>query len=129
MGCRDISGFLHLCYFSRNRIDFRVISHPEVVYFGGAFRGEPGCFRYSDESVLFQELIPFIHAAFESYIIDSSFGPDQIEFFLLKRQSVHRTDNAFYSVFAMGFYCISVEYFDEVGEKIDACNLPFRIVG
>ena len=28
----------------------------------------------------------------------------------------------------MGFYCISVEYFDEVGEKIDACNLPFRIV-
>ena len=65
--------------------------------------------RYSDKSVLFQEFVPFVHAAFESYVIDSAFGPDQIEFFLLKWQSVHGTDDTLYSVFTMGFYCIFVE--------------------
>ena len=43
------------------------------------------------------------------YVIDSAFGPDQIEFFLLKWQSVHGTDDTLYSVFTMGFYCIFVE--------------------
>ena len=109
MGCRDISCFFHLHYLSWDRIDFRVIGHPEVFYFRGTFRGEPGSFRYSDKSVLFQEFVPFVHAAFESYVIDSAFGPDQIEFFLLKWQSVHGTDDTLYSVFTMGFYCIFVE--------------------
>ena len=46
----EITRLVQLGYLIGKCIHFRIGVHPEVFYFGGTFRGEPGGFRYSDKS-------------------------------------------------------------------------------
>ena len=128
MGGRDVSGFFHLSCFCGNRIDFGISIHPEIFYFGRTFRSEPGYFRDCDETVLFQKSVPFVHATFESDVVDSSFRPDKIEFFVLEREMIHRPGDSFHSVRAKGFCRIFIEYFNKVREKVYACDLSLGVL-
>ena len=128
MGYRSISGPFHLVNTCRDHADFRIGVHPEVFYFCRAFRSEPGCFAHCDETAFFQVFVPFIHSTFESYIVDCSFGPDQIEFLILKREIIHWSGDSFYSVGAIGFHRILIEYFDKIGKEVYARNLSFHVV-
>ena len=125
---RNISCFLYLGYFVGNRIYFRISTHPEIMNFCRALVGKPDTFRNGKVSSRFQIVAPLFQASFKADIINGSFRPDQVQRVLFKRKVIHRTDYAFHPILEIQFLGILVETFNESREKVDACNLPRRML-
>ena len=101
---------------------------PKPLDDGGALVREPGGTGDSNIASLFEEAAPIRQTLLETYVVDSTFRPDQVKRLPLEWQVVHRADDAPHPVGDTLLASLPVQDVDEGWKQVQADNRPLQVL-